>query len=58
MKKIDIYENLNNNWFHIIILITAVISAIVPVWSMIASTMALNEIEDLKNNEYAIKENQ
>lgn len=52
------YFEPNNNWFYIIILITAVISAIVPVWSMIASTMALNEIEDLKNNEYAIKENQ
>lgn len=52
------YFEPNNNWFYIIILITAIISAIVPVWSMIASTMALNEIEDLKNNEYAIKENQ
>ena len=52
------YFEPNNNWFYIVILITAIISAIVPVWSMIASTMALNEIEDLKNNEYAIKENQ
>jgi len=51
------YFEPNSNWFYIIILITAIISAIVPVWSMIASTMALNEIEDLKNNEYAIKEN-
>ena len=49
------YFEPNDQKFYIIILLTAIISAIVPVWSMIASTMALNEIEDLKNNEYAIK---
>ena len=49
------YFEPNDQKFYIIILLTAIISAIVPVWSMIASTMALNEIEDLKNNEYAMK---
>lgn len=51
------YFEPNDKKFYIIILVTAIISAIVPVWSMIASTIALNEIEDLKNNEFAIKEN-
>jgi CysZ protein len=49
------YFEPNDKKFYIIILVTAIISAIVPVWSMIASTIALNEIEDLKNNESAIK---
>ena len=51
------YFQPNDQKFYLIILMTAIISAIVPVWSMIASTIAINEIEDLKNNAYAIKEN-
>ena len=46
----------NDYVFYLTIFVIAIISSIVPVWSMIASTIALNEIEGLENNKYANKE--
>ncbi len=46
----------NDYVFYLTIFAIALISSIVPVWSMIASTIALNEIEGLENNKYANKE--
>ena len=53
--KDEVYTDGNGITFKIILVISAIIMAIVPVVSMVAATIGINKLVDLKNNEFAEK---
>ena len=54
IDKIDYISR--NNDYYILVILSALICAIIPVWSMIACTIAMSKMTDLDDNTVAIKE--
>lgn len=49
-------ESVQGGWLLVLVLIASIILAMLPIITMVAATIAVHEITDLKNNPYAIKE--
>jgi CysZ protein len=51
-------DNISQTWFFVIIVIVAIITATIPIYTMVASTIGMHELVDLSKNPHAIKNNQ
>lgn len=51
-----IREDISDGWLFVFVIILSIILAMIPIVTLVAATLGVHQIVDLKNNPYAIKE--